>query len=127
MYAFDHHTFASTSDGQTVPIGPQPQFRVTLTFVLDDAIALWSAARQRLLADGTTTDEMVHETIGPPDAPSLADCLAVLCDPGAFLRTVPVPGCHADDFWVDSILALPGHDALETWRTAALVPVGPGS
>lgn len=112
MYAFDHETFASTPDGEAAHIGSQPQFRVTLTFVLDDAIALWSAARQRLLANGLTTDEMVQETIGPPGAPSLDDCLAVLCDPAAFLCAVPVPGCHADDFWVDTIPGLPGHDGL---------------
>ena len=127
MYAFDHNAFASTPAGQAVPIGPQPQFRVTLTFVLDDESALWSAARQRLLADGLTTDEMVHETIGPPDAPSLEDCLAVLCDPAAFLRMGPVPGCHADDFWIDTIPGLPGHDARGTPRSASLPRAGVGS
>ncbi|WP_242184475.1 hypothetical protein [Sphingomonas sp. CARO-RG-8B-R24-01] len=95
-------------NGTDFGVGPQPQFRVTLTFVLEDGMALWSAARARLLADAETTDEMVHETIGPPNAPSLADCLAVLCDPAEVLRANPVPGCQADDFWVDAIPGLPG-------------------
>jgi hypothetical protein len=109
MYAFDRKTFDSTRDGSHHGVGPQPQFRVTMTFVLEDGIALWSAARARMLADGETTDEMVHETIGPPDAPLFADCLAVLCDPATFLRSTPVPGCEPDDFWVDTIPGLPGY------------------
>jgi len=114
MYAFDRKTFDSTRDALQHGIGPQPQFRVTLTFVLEDGIALWSAARAHMLEDGETTDEMVHETIGPPEAPVIADCLAVLCDPAAFLRSTPVPGCEPNDFWVDVIPGLPDYAALET-------------
>ncbi|WP_277968982.1 hypothetical protein [Sphingomonas echinoides] len=113
MYVFDRETFAGVRDGIQAGLSPQPEFRVTLTFVLHDEVALWSAARTRLLAGGETTDEMVHETIGPPDAPSLADCLAVMCDPSAFLRTIPVPGCEPDDFWIDLIPGLPDTVTIE--------------
>jgi hypothetical protein len=114
MYAFDRKSFDSTRDGSHHSVGPQPQFRVTLTFVLEDGIALWSAARARLLEDGETTDEMVHETIGPLEAPVFADCLAVLCDPATFLRSTPVPGCQPDDFWVDALPGLPDLPLLPT-------------
>jgi hypothetical protein len=124
MYAFDRKTFASVREGRAADIGPQPEFRVTFTFVLDDGDALWSAARLRLLADGETTDEMVHETIGPPDAPSLEDCLAVLCDPGAMLRSIQIAGCRADDFWIDAFPGLPPQAALEPADATVLLASG---
>jgi hypothetical protein len=112
MYAFDPKTFGRARDGAEDDVGPLPQFRVTLTFVLTDGAALWSSARSRLLVAAAMTDEMVHETIGPPEAPSFADCLAVLCDPAAFLQSAPVPGCQPDDFRVDAVPTLSDYGVL---------------
>lgn len=81
--------------------GTQPEFRVSVTLTLTDATCLWNAARARLLAAPGGCEEMVEETIGPMEAPQLADCVALLCAPSL------VPGCSVDDYWVDAMPGLP--------------------
>lgn len=87
-------------------MGPQPEFRVSVTLTLTDADRLWHAARERLLAAPGGCDELVEETIGPMEAPQLADCVALLCAPAL------VPGCSVDDYWVDAMPGLPSQDAI---------------
>lgn len=54
-----------------------------------------------MLAAPGGCEEMVEETIGPMEAPQLADCVALLCAPSL------VPGCSVDDYWVDAMPGLP--------------------
>ncbi len=96
----------NTPDRRVWGMGPQPEFRVTITLALTDAERLWRAARDRLLASPGGSEELVEETIGPVEAPQLDDCIALLCAPAA------LPGCSVDDFWVDSMPGLPGLEAL---------------
>ncbi len=86
--------------------GAQPEFRVSVTLTLTDADRLWHAARERLLAAPGGCEELVEETIGPVEAPQLADCVALLCAPAL------VPGCSVDDYWVDAMPGLPSQDAI---------------
>lgn len=80
-------------------MGPEPTFRVNVTLTLEDAANLWLAARERLLAAPGGNADLVDETIGPFEAPQLADCIALLYAPHS------LPGCSVDDYWVD---AMPG-------------------
>ncbi|QDX25744.1 hypothetical protein FPZ54_06740 [Sphingomonas suaedae] len=102
----ESHGLKNDPDRRVWGMGPQPEFRVTVTLALSDAERLWNAARDRLLAAPGGCDEMVEETIGPVEAPQLADCIALLCAPSL------VPGCSVDDFWVDAMPGLPSQDAL---------------
>ena len=90
-------------DRRTWGGGPQPEFRVTMTLTLQDADQLWEAARKRLLAAPSGSEDIVEETIGPREAPHLVDCIALLCAP------LPVAGCFVDDYWIDWMPGLPGN------------------
>ncbi|MFL9841601.1 hypothetical protein ABS767_11550 [Sphingomonas sp. ST-64] len=100
------HGLKNDPDRRAWGMGPQPEFRVTVTLALTDAERLWAAARDRLLAAPGSNRELIEETIGPAEAPQLADCIALLCAPSQ------VPGCSVDDFWVDAMPGLPGQEAL---------------
>ncbi|RYD63928.1 MAG: hypothetical protein EOP58_10535 [Sphingomonadales bacterium] len=100
------HMLKNDPDRRVWGIGPQPEFRVSVTLTLADADRLWNAARERLLAAPGASEEMIEETIGPAEAPQLADCVALLCAPAL------VPGCSVDDFWVDAMPGLPSQDAI---------------
>ncbi len=100
------HLLKNDPDRRVWGMGPQPEFRVNVTLTLTDATRLWSAARDRLLAAPGASEELVEETIGPMEAPRLADCVALLCAPAL------VPGCSVDDYWVDAMPGLPSQDAI---------------
>jgi hypothetical protein len=102
----DAHNLKNDPDRRVWGMGAQPEFRVSVTLTLTDAERLWNAARTRLLAAPGGCEAMVEETIGPVEAPQLADCVALLCAPAL------VPGCSVDDFWVDAMPGLPGQDAI---------------
>lgn len=57
-------------------------FNVNVTLNVNDADALWQMAAQRALASpiGLTLAD-VEDTIGPREAPSIADCIALLLSP----------------------------------------------
>lgn len=97
----DAQLLKNDPDRRVWGMGAQPEFRVTVTLTLSDADRLWHAARARLLAAPGGCEEMVEETIGPAEAPQLADCVALLCAPSL------VPGCSVDDYWVDAMPGLP--------------------
>ena len=100
------HALKNDPDRRAWGTGPQAEFRVTVTLTLTDAEQLWHAARARLLAATGGSDALVEETIGPLEAPQLADCVALLCAPA------PVNGCSVDDYWVDWMPGLPSKGAV---------------
>jgi hypothetical protein len=80
---------------------PQAEYRVTLTLAVHDAEALWAAAaRKSMDAPGATMGDVL-DVIGPREDPSISECIAMLVLPQS------LPGCKADDFWVDSMPGLP--------------------
>ena len=85
--------------GELEAIAPdvQPAFRISLTLAVTDPEALWSAAFIKGLdgADGAVT--AITDVIGPAADPSIGHCIAILAKPAA------IPGCHFDDFWIDSV------------------------
>ena len=93
--------------------GPQPEYRLSLTLVLDDPEALWRAAVAQLRGDALS-DEDIIDTIGPADAPDIAACIIALCAPAMLATRDYLPGCRADDFWIDAMPGLPGYQALRT-------------
>ncbi|QHL89746.1 hypothetical protein GVO57_01535 [Sphingomonas changnyeongensis] len=66
---------------------------VTVRLSVNDAGSLWAAAAAKALSAGMTIDE-IAETIGPREDPSVADCIALLCEPAG------LPGCAIEDFTV---------------------------
>jgi hypothetical protein len=113
--------------GELATIAPdvQPAYRVSLTIAVTDPEALWFAAFIKGLggSDGAVTD--ITDVIGPAADPSIRDCIAMLAMPGA------IPGCHFDDFWIDSVpcpkpsaaLSGPGSSAPRGPRASAAAPV----
>lgn len=95
------HSLRDVPDRRMREHGPQPEFRVSVSLRLMDAQRLWIAARERLLAAPGSSEDIVEETIGPVEAPQIADCIALLCAPDR------MPGCSVDDFWVDSLPGIP--------------------
>jgi hypothetical protein len=69
-------------------------FRLELCISVRDARSLWAAAAAKALAVGLMSMEDVEDTLGPVEDPSIADCLALLAEPG------PLPGCKLTHFAV---------------------------
>ena len=82
--------------------------RVNLTFQfsITDPAALWRAAAQRCMNGTGLSPEDVFETLGPPEDPSVEDCLAML------LSAPLIPGCAIEDMAIeaaeDDLLPLAG-------------------
>lgn len=98
---FSHTSLADRPQGDA-----QPEYRITMTLAVDDLAALWSAAAAKAMAAPAMRIEDVLDTIGPREAPSVADCIAMLVAP------VAVAGCAVDDFWIDCLPNLPPRSAL---------------
>jgi len=100
--------------------GAQPEYRVSITLAVNDVARLWSAAAAKAMAAPGMRIEDVLDTIGPREAPSVPDCIAMLAAPG------PLAGCALDDFWVDCMPGLPSHAELaqfaEVERIAGRAP-----
>ena len=94
---FSHATLAN---GKT-EAGAQPEYRITITLAVNDVARLWSAAAAKAMSAPGMRIEDVLDTIGPREAPSVRDCLAMLTVPGA------IPGACVDDFWIDCLPGLP--------------------
>jgi hypothetical protein len=105
---FSHATLAAG----TGEAGAQPEYRINVTVAVNDIAQLWSAAAARAMTAPGMRIEDVLDTIGPREAPSVRDCLAMLAVPGA------IPGCRVDDFWIDSMPGLPTRAELS--RNAAV-------
>lgn len=88
--------------GARPPVDGQPEYRLNVTLVVTDPSALWSAAAARAMAAPGMTVENVLDTIGPREAPCVADCIAMLALP------IAVAGCAVDDVWIDALPGLPG-------------------
>ena len=99
------HAGLSTCEGVAVP---QPEYRVNVTLAVTDLAALWSAAAAKAMAAPGMTIGDVLDTIGPREAPSVADCIAMLMTP------IAVAGCAVDDFWIDCLPGLPPRTALQS-------------
>ena len=86
--------------------GSQPEYRINITLAVNDVARLWSAAAAKAMAAPGMRIEDVLDTIGPREAPSVRDCIAMLAAPG------PLAGCSMDDFWIDCMPGLPSHAEL---------------
>lgn len=84
-----------------IEVKAQPEYRVTLTIAVHHADALWAAAAEKAMSRLGTRIQDVLDVIGPPEDPSISDCIAMLVLPKNLL------GCEVDDFWIDSIPGLP--------------------
>lgn len=87
----------ATADGES--------FRIELRVTVGDARALWAAAAARALTVAGMTLDDVAETLGPAEDPSIADCLALLAEPGL------LPGARLDGFVVEPAPMIYGLDA----------------
>ena len=87
-------------------VGAQPEYRISITLAVNDVSRLWSAAAAKAMTAPGMRIEDVLDTIGPREAPSVRDCIAMLTAPGA------VPGCCVDDFWIDFLPNLPSRAEL---------------
>lgn len=80
-------------------------FRIELRVTVTDPRALWAAAAARALTMAGMTLEDVAETLGPAEDPSIADCLALLAEPGA------LAGARLEAFTVEAEAEIYGHGA----------------
>lgn len=97
----------AVQNATSVEIKTQPEYRVTLTIAVHHANALWAAAVEKAMSRPGTRLEDVLDVIGPPEDPSISECIAMLVLPKNLL------GCEVDDFWIDS---MPGLPSLSTLR-----------
>lgn len=67
--------------------GSGAEFHFTLKLSVESVAALWSAAARRSMDDSDLNADDIAETFGPPEDPSVEDCLMALTLP---LR---IPGC----------------------------------
>lgn len=102
----ERHDPAAAIDPQAHEDGPQAEYRISLTLAVTDVATLWSAAAAKAMQAPGTTIETVLDTIGPREAPSISECIAMLAAPAA------IPGCVLDDFWIDAMPGLPSRAEL---------------
>ncbi|MDF0542544.1 hypothetical protein PX699_09340 [Sphingobium sp. H39-3-25] len=67
--------------------GSSAEFHFTLKLSVESVAALWSAAARRSMDESDLNEDDIAETFGPPEDPSVEDCLMALALP---LR---IPGC----------------------------------
>lgn len=88
---FDHASAAAAAPARISLTPTATTYTLTISMTVDDLDTLWqAAAAQALACPGMTFDDVV-DVIGPPDHPSVRDCLLMLADPARF------PGCDMHD------------------------------